>query len=151
MDWLSASAVAIHLIFSAAWIGAIVFFTLGILPLAREGTINAGVLRPVVSTLQMVVRVSAVFILASGGYLAGARYTVDRLLETGEGHLVITMIALWFVLAALSEYGCKKIANGLQGQKVREPAHHATNIFRVASLTGILLFVNGALLSVPIL
>jgi len=138
---------ALHLIFGGVWAGSVVFVTFGVLPTAGDGTANAEPLRVVVERLRWVSRASALVLLLSGGHLAGTLYTVERLTGQPRGHLVLTMVALWFGLAGLVEVGSSKLADGFDQKKVREPASEARPFFLAASAVGVALLVIGGVLS----
>jgi hypothetical protein len=140
-------ACALHNVFAGLWTGAVVFVTLAVLPAARDGVANAEPLAGMVSKLRNVSRLSALVLFLTGGHLAGTAYTVDSLTGTGRGHLVLTMLALWFALAALVEVGGGKLADGFDEKKVREPARAARPFFLAASVVALLLLVDAGLLS----
>lgn len=139
--------VAIHNLFAALWVGSVLFVTYAVLPQAREGEIGPDVLRAVFGKLTMVTRVSALLLLLTGGHLAAARYTSDSLLTTTRGWLVLAMLALWFVLAGLIEVTTSKFETELDKGRLRGPAHKYTKLFYLASLVGVLLVIDAALLS----
>jgi len=139
----------LHLVFGGVWTGSVVFVTFGILPTALDGIANAEPLRTVVERLRWVSRASALVLLASGGHMAGGtgRYTVESLTGTSRGHLVLTMVALWFILAALVEIGSSKLADGFDQRKVRQPARDARPFFLAGSVVATALLVVGGLLA----
>lgn len=149
MSLLDALMNGIHLGFAGLWVGSVIFLTGAILPLAREGAFDAAPLEAVTAKLQWISRLSVLLLFASGGHLAGARYTAGSLLGSPQGYLVLLMIGLWFVLALLVELGSKRLASGFAERKVRQPAIEARPYFLAASLVGVLLFVDAAFLSVP--
>lgn len=149
MSLVDAVMNGVHLGFAGLWVGSVVFVTVAILPLAREGAFDAAPLETVTGRLQWISRLSVLLLLVSGGHLAGTRYTADSLFGTAQGYLVLAMLALWFVLAALVEVGSKRLSRGFAERKVRAPAREARPYFLAASAVGVLLFVVAALLSVP--
>lgn len=149
MSLIDALMNAIHLGFAGLWVGSVIFLTVAILPLTREGAFDAAPLETVTSRLQWISRASALLLFASGGHLAGTRYTVGSLFGSAQGYLVLAMLALWFLLALLVELGSKRLATGFAERKVRQPAREAWPYFLAASLVGVLLFVDAAFLSVP--
>ncbi|MFT4890930.1 MAG: putative membrane protein [Halobacteriales archaeon] len=142
-------AVAVHLLAAAGWTGSVGFVTLAVLPLARDGGLNATPLEGVVDRLRFASRLSAVLLLLSGGYLAVEYYTADTLTGTSNGHLVLGMIVLWLVLAGLIEVGGGRMLEDLRQKKVRAPAKEYRRWFEAATIVAALLFVDTALLSVP--
>jgi hypothetical protein len=141
-------AIGIHLLVAAGWTGSVGFVTLAVLPLARNGGLNATPLESVIDRLRFTSRIGALLMLLSGGYLAGEYYTVERLTETTAGHLVLGMVLLWFVLTALVEIGAGRILEEVQQKKVRAPARAYRRWFEAATLVSVLLFVDAALFSV---
>jgi uncharacterized membrane protein len=148
MSLLNGGVYVVHLIFAAAWTGAVLFVAWTVLPLARDGNLNATPLGTVASKLTTLSRASAAILFLTGGHMAAAAagYTVESLTGTPRGHLVITMIVLWFALAGLVEVGTSKLTDGTGKDKVREPARNATRLFQAASVVAILLLVDAGLL-----
>lgn len=137
----------VHLLFAGVWTGSVVFVTLGILPTAVEGDVNAGPMETVTSRLKLLSRASTLLLLLSGGHLAATFYPGTALLETTRGNLVLLMTALWFVLAGLVEVGASKLSDGFAEKKVRAPARNARPFFWAASaVAGLLLIDAGVLL-----
>ena len=147
MSILDTAFVAVHHVFGALWVGSVLFVTYAILPQARDGDVGPDVLRTVFGKLTMVTRVSAFLLLVTGGHLAGNLYTVDSLLGTQRGWLVLTKIGLWFVLAGLVEAAAKKFTAELDEGRLRGPANEYATWFYAASIVGLLLYVNVALLT----
>lgn len=143
IDSVMASA---HLLFAGLWTGSVLFTAYAVLPTALTGEVNAGPMEAIVGKLTNVSRASALFLLLSGGHLAGTRYTAESLFGTSRGYLVLAMVALWFVLAALVEIGSSKLTDGLDQNKVRTPAHDAKPFFTAAAVVALLLLVDAGLL-----
>ncbi|MFQ3293675.1 MAG: putative membrane protein [Halobacteriales archaeon] len=141
-------AVGVHLLVAAGWTGSVGFVTLAVLPLARKGGLNATPLERMIDRLRFTSRLGAVLMLLSGGYLAGEEFTIERLTETGEGHLVIAMIVLWFLLTALVEIGAGRILEDVQQKKVRAPTKQYRRWFEAATVVAALLFVDAAMFGV---
>lgn len=150
MTLVETASVALHVLVGAIWVGTIVFAVGAVLPLARDGTLNAAPLESIGGTLRWYTRLSAVFILGTGLHLIHARHTVDSLTGTGNGHLVLTMFALWLVTVGLVEAGAGRLVDGAAEQKVREPAREGGKFLKAAAVTGALILVVGALIGAPI-
>ncbi len=146
MSLVDTASLAVHLLVGGVWVGAIVFVVAGVLPLARDGELNAAPLERIAGSLRRLSRVAAIFILATGGHLAGTRYTVERLTSTGDGHLVLTMMGLWFVVTGLVEVGTGKLLDGTGERKVREPAREAARTLQLAAVGGLTILVVAGLL-----
>ncbi len=140
-------AYATHLLFAGLWTGTVLFVTIGVLPPALKGNFDPDPLAFAVSRLTTVSRVSALALFLSGGHMAGTGYTVESLFGSTRGHLVLAMVALWFVLAALVEVGAGKMRRGLDERKIRTPAHDARPFFRTASVVALLLLLDAGLLA----
>jgi len=147
MTALDTAMYAVHLLFAGVWTGSVVFVTWGVLPTAMNGDANAAPLASIVGKLKVVSRTSALVLLLSGGHLAGAFYTVDSLTGGSRGHLVLSMVALWFILAALVEIGAGKLTDGFDNMRVREPAREARPFLLAASVAAALLLLNGGVLA----
>ncbi|GAB3023422.1 copper resistance protein CopD [Natronobiforma cellulositropha] len=142
----------VHLVFAALWAGSVCYVAFVVLPLARDGAFNTTKPLEVMSgKLTTLSRASAVVLFLSGGHLAGTTYTVGDgagpgLFTSTNGQLVLAMVALWLALAVLVEVGSKRLRTGLDGKKLREPAHEALPVFRAAGVVAIgLLVVAGTI------
>lgn len=147
MPLLNTVVAVTHLVFAGLWTGSVVFVAWAIRPLAAGGDLNAGPLGELGGSLRSLSRVSVLLLFLTGGHLAGTRHTVDSLLGSTTGWLVLAMLGLWLVLAALVEVGTGRLVSGADRQKVREPARSAKRPLRAAGLVAILLLVDGGLLT----
>ncbi|NHN47796.1 hypothetical protein G9464_09330 [Halostella sp. JP-L12] len=146
MSLIDAAMRTTHLLFAAVWVGSVLFVTVSVLPLARDGDINAGPVERIAGRLTTVSRASALLLFLTGGHLAANGYTGESLLSTTNGNLVLAMLALWAALAGLVEVGSSKLTDGLQRKKVRAPARDALPLFQAATVVGVLLLlVAGAI------
>jgi uncharacterized membrane protein len=146
MSLVDAGAYAVHLLFAGLWAGSVLFVWYAVLPLGRDGNLNAVPLGTVAGKLKQVSRASATVLLLSGGHMAAQRYTVGTLTGSASGYLVLAMVVLWFVLAGLVETGTGKVADGTDRQKVREPAREAQRFLGAASVVAVLLLLDAGLL-----
>jgi len=147
MEPVEVTAYAVHSLFAGLWTGSVLFVSLGVLPLARDGELNAAPLSSVAGTLRTVSRASAVVLLLTGGHMAAVRHTGESLFGTQGGYLVVAMVALWFGLMATVEVGTSRLTAGTERDKVREPARRARRLFQAASLLSVLLLIDAGLLS----
>jgi putative copper export protein len=147
MEPVEVTSYVLHSLFAGLWAGSVLFVVLAVLPMAREGELNASPLRSLAGTLTWVSRVSALVLLLTGSQMAAARYTGDSLAGTTGGRLVIGMVALWLVLAGTVEVGTSRLRDGTERDKVREPAREARRLFSLAGVTATLLLVVAGLLS----
>lgn len=149
MSLVDTVAVAVHLAFAAVWVGGVVFFTVAVLPLARSGSLNAGPVAAILDRTTTVSRISSVVMLLTGGHLAAAYSGLEfsGIGTSARWTFVLVMIALWFVLAALVEIGASRMQDGLEQKKVRAPARNHRAFFLAASVVGVLLFLDAAVLS----
>jgi len=148
MTSLLEGAYAVHLLFAGLWAGSVVFVTVGVLPSARNGSMEPEPLGAAAARLRTISRSGALLLFLTGGYMAGQVYTSGELTGSTNGYLVIAMIVLWLVLAALVEIGASRISDGVDEKKVRDPARSATRLYQAASVASILLLLIGGVLSV---
>lgn len=146
MSTLETAAFVVHQVFAALWVGSVAFVTLAYLPLARDGHVEQTALETVVDRLLTLTRASAFVLLATGAYLLygvtlGGEVALAPLLESGRGHLVATMLALWAVVVGTIEVGSSRALDGIAQNKLREPAHAALPFYRIA--TGAAVLVAG--------
>jgi hypothetical protein len=146
MSLVDAAVYVVHLGFAALWTGSVLFVAYAVLPLARAGSLNATPLESVAGKLTTVSRVSALLLFLTGGHMAAAGYTVESLLGSTPGHLVVAMLLLWFALAGLVEVGTSRLTDGTGRDKVRDPARNATRLFQAASAVAVLLLVDAGLI-----
>jgi hypothetical protein len=146
MSLVDAAVYVVHLGFAALWTGSVLFVAYAVLPLARDGSLNATPLGTIAGKLTTVSRVSALLLFLTGGHMAAAGYTVESLFGTTRGHLVVAMLLLWFALAALVEVGASRLTDGTGQDKVRDPARNATRLFQAASGVAVLLLVDAGLI-----
>lgn len=139
----------LHTAFGALWAGSVLFVVLAVLPLAMNAKIEPGAFASVVSKLQWITRISAVVLLATGGHLAGTRYTAERLTGTTPGYVVLAMLALWLLLAAVVEIGSARANRGLAEDKIREPARNARPFYLLGAVFAVGLLVTAGLLGEP--
>lgn len=147
MEPIEVGSWVVHTLFAGLWTGSVLFLTLAVLPLARDGRLNAAPLSSIAGRLKTVSRASALLLFATGSHMAAVRHTGESLVETQGGWLVLSMLVLWFFLAGVVEVGAKRLTDGTERDKVREPARNARPFFLVGSLLAVLLLVNAGLLS----
>ncbi|MFB6202394.1 MAG: CopD family protein [Halorhabdus sp.] len=147
MELIEALVTGVHLLFASLWTGSVLFVTLAILPIARDGTLDSAPLARLTDRFVWITRTSVFVTLLSGAHQAMA-LTVDGLFETTRGHLVIGMVVLWLALAALSEIAASRLADGTAERKVRTPAANARPFLLVASILAVLLLFDAGALAV---
>lgn len=142
----------VHQVFAALWVGGVVFVALAVLPLARDADVAPEPLEVVIDRLVTLSRLSAVILLLTGLYvlytaILGGTLALDPLLESGRGHLVLTMLLLWLGLMATIEIGSSRLRDGLAANKLREPAREALPWYRAAAAIAVLVSGVAGLLS----
>jgi len=149
MDPELAGLYALHVLFAGLWTGGVVFVTWAILPLARDGGLDAEPLETITGRVKRLSRVSAVLLALTGVRMAMVlEYTeTSVLLATTRGYLLVGMVALWLVLMGLVEAGASKLADGTGRRKVREPTRNARPFFLAATVVATLLLVDAGLLA----
>ena len=138
----------VHVVFAGLWTGSIILFALAVLPSGVNGDISPGVLSTVSSRLTTLSRVSAFLLFVTGGHLAGNYYTIEVLVGSTPGYLVLAMLGLWLVTTGLVEVGGSKMRDGLDRNKVRTPARDAKPLYQGAAVLAALLLVDAVLLAI---
>ena len=141
---------SVHVGFAILWTGSVLFVTLGVYPAALRGDFDGDVLAGIVNRLRWITRIGAIAFLVTGGHMAGTRYTVARLTGTGDGHLVLTMLVLWFVITGLVEVFASKLTDGLDAGKLREPAREAKPFLYAAAVLSVGLILTAGLIATPV-
>lgn len=139
----------VHTAFAALWAGSVLFVVAAVLPLAMNGDLSPAAFGSVVSKLQWVTRISALFSFVTGGHLAGTQYTVGTLTGTTSGYLVIAMLALWLGLAAVIEIGSARANRGIEKDKIRQPARDARPFYLLGAALAVGLLIVSGLLGTP--
>jgi uncharacterized membrane protein len=134
-----------HQLFAAIWVGATVYVTFAVLPTLRDGEGDTATVERLSSRFTALSVVSVIVLFLTGGHLAGTLYTFEGLLETTRGNLVLTMLALWFLLAVVLHIGTRKLDSGVEEGRLREPASAAFPWYVVGSVLGVALLFNGVL------
>mgnify|MGYP006303073111 CR=1 FL=1 len=147
MTAIDVASYVIHSIFAGLWTGSILFMTLGVVPLALNGNLDAGPLSTITGRFKILSRTSVLLLFLTGGHMAGTQYTTETLTGTTNGYLVVSMLTLWFVTAGVTEVGASRLADGSGRDKVREPAREARRFFQLGSVFAVLLLVVAGLLS----
>jgi len=152
MSTLDTVAIVVHQLFAGLWIGAVVFVGLAVVPLGRDAEIDPDALGTVVDRLVTLSRLAALLMLASGAHVLyyltlGAELDAEPLVSSGRGHLILTMIVLWLGVIATVEIGARRLRDGLDASKLRDPARAALPFFRVAALLGVVVLVVAGMLS----
>jgi hypothetical protein len=137
---------AIHLLFAGLWAGSAFFVARGLLPAARDGSLDVEPLRGLIGRFRTGSRVASLALFLTGGHLAGTRYTAESLLGSTRGYLVVAMVVLWLVMTGLIEVGSGRLVDGLDERKVREPARAATPFLTASAVAGVALLVIGGVL-----
>ncbi|WP_066414089.1 transporter [Halorubrum aethiopicum] len=149
MSILDAVMWSVHVGFAVLWTGSVLFVALAVVPPATRGDLGGDALAAVAGRLRWISRIAALAFLATGGHMAGTLYTVESLTGTGRGHLVLTMLALWFLITGLVEVASGKLLDGLETGKLREPARDAKPFFYAAAGLSVGLILTAGVLASP--
>jgi len=141
-DIVATSIRTVHLVFAATWVGSVIFVTVGVLPVARDGDLDAAPTERVVVRLTNVSRLCAVVLLLTGGHLALVGYGVPGLTGSTAGYLVIAMVVLWLALTAVIEVAAARITDRLREKEVRSPARDYLPWFYAASGIAVVLLLD---------
>lgn len=145
MALLDSTVQVLHVLFAGLWAGATLFVAGAVLPAARDGRLSADALAWMTDRFSYVSIASVAVLFMTGGHLAGTRYTFGSLTSTGRGHLVVTMVALWFVLAGVLHAGTSKLRKNLDRGSTE--AVEASSIwFQIGGVVAFALLVVAGLL-----
>ncbi|MDR5673253.1 putative membrane protein [Halalkaliarchaeum sp. AArc-CO] len=147
MSVLATAMVFLHNLFAMLWVGTVLFFSYAVLSSGRGGALGREPLEDLLGGLTTVTRVSALVLLLSGILMGLNLYTVDRLLGTTDGWLVIGKVVLWVALAGAVEAGAGKLESELDGGQVSDSVEATATLFYVASAIAVLSALFVALLA----
>lgn len=140
------TVLTIHTILAALWTGGTVVIAGTVIPAARRELLQSNGLTLIARRFWYLTVGSVLLLLFSGGHLAGTLYTVETLQATGRGHLVLTMVGLWLVLALLNFFGFRRLTGASSNQSVAAAAIRARPWFLGGSVVSIALLVVAGLL-----
>lgn len=146
MTLVDSTVRVLHVLFAGAWAGGTLFLALAILPAARAGHISGDGLSWVARRFTMLSIASIVVLFATGGHMAGTLYTVESLSGTGRGHLVLTMVALWLVLAGVLHVGTHRMTDRLDDAGPEAAVEAGSPWFGAGAVASVALLVVAGLL-----
>jgi hypothetical protein len=147
VDAVSTAVRTVHLVFAATWVGSVLFVTFGVLPLARDGEMDADPTRRILVRLTNVSRLCALVLLLTGGHMAATAYGLDGLTGTTAGYLVVAMVVLWLALAGLIEVAAARMTDELREKMVRSPTRDFLPWFYGASVIAVLLLLDAGVIA----
>ncbi|MFC7046660.1 CopD family protein [Halobacteriaceae archaeon GCM10025711] len=136
----------LHMLFAGVWVGGTLFMAGAVLPAARAGRLPGDSLEWILGRFSRVTMAAVVVMFVTGGHLAGQLYEVQGLLNRPSGHLVLTMTALWFVLAGLLHFGSRSLSDGLDDGTAEDAVEASRTWFLAAAGVGLVLLVLAGLL-----
>ncbi|MFP9190944.1 hypothetical protein ACLI4Q_04665 [Natrialbaceae archaeon A-CW1-1] len=136
----------IHTVFAAVWTGGTLLIVGTIIPAARRGLIDKKGLSLITRRFLYLTVASVILLLLTGGHLAGTLYTVESLQSTGRGHLVLSMVGLWFVLPIIIYLGSRHLVNIPSEMPTKTAIAAAYPWFVGASAVSIALLITAGLL-----
>ena len=135
-----------HMTFGGLWAGATLFMVGLVLPAARNGHIDAAALGWVTKRFSYLSIASVLAMLLTGGHLAGTLYTFGLLAGSRRGHLVLTMVALWFVLAGTLHVGTSRMVDRLDDGSAADAVAAGRTWYRASGVVALALLVVAGLL-----
>ncbi|AFK20179.1 hypothetical protein E6P09_14295 [Haloferax mediterranei ATCC 33500] len=138
-------AMTIHTLFAALWTGGTLVVSGAVVPAARRELLPTDGLTLIARRFWYLTVASVLFLLFSGGHLAGTLYTAETLQTTGRGHRILAMVGLWLVLAVTLFFGFRRLT-GSQSGGAATAATKARPWFLGASGVSIALLVLAGLL-----
>ncbi|WP_049972361.1 CopD family protein [Haladaptatus cibarius] len=116
----------LHTVFAGVWAGWALFMALLVIPAAQKGHLGTEGLRWLTKRFSRFSMLASFVLFATGGHLAGTRYTVELLGGSPRGHLVLTMVALWFVLTGISHGASSGLLKNLDDGAMRAASKYAS-------------------------
>lgn len=136
----------VHTIFAALWTGGTLLVAGAILPAARSELLGKKALTLIARRFSYLTIASVLLLLFSGGHLAGSLYTVETLQSSGRGHLILTMVGLWLILAVVLYISFRRLTGIPSETSAATAASEARPWFLGASAVSIALLVVAGLL-----
>lgn len=136
----------LHMLFAGLWAGGVLVMAGLVLPAARKGHLNEAGLRAIAKRFTHLTLASVAVMFVTGGHLAGTLYTFESLQGTGRGHLVLTMVALWFVLAGLLHFATRGLTSALDSGSVEDAVAASSTWFNASAVVALALLVIAGLL-----
>lgn len=136
----------VHTLFAGAWAGGTLLFVGAVLPAARQKALDGAALATVVRRFSYLSMAAVGLLFVTGGHLAGRLYTFGALQSTGRGHLVVSMVVLWAVLAGVSLLGTRRLLDALDTRGTAAAVEGVRGLFLVAAVVAAALLVVAGLL-----
>ena len=136
----------VHVLFAGTWTGGTLLMAAVVLPAARDGRLSASALEGILDRFTYLTLASAGLLFVTGGHLAGTGYTVEALLGTGRGHLVLGMLGLWLVLAGILHVGTRGMQDELDGGNVESAVASGLPWYQFGGVVSAALLVVAGLL-----
>ncbi|ADD04817.1 uncharacterized protein Nmag_1235 [Natrialba magadii ATCC 43099] len=136
----------IHTVFAAVWTGGTLVIAGAVIPAARNESLNENAISLIVRRFWYVTVASVLLLLFTGGHLAGTLYTAETLQTTDRGHLVLSMVGLWFLLPIVLYFGSRPLMHISAEKSTVSAATAAQPWFIGASAISIALLIVAALL-----
>jgi hypothetical protein len=154
----------LHVVAAGGWTGSVLYVVLAVLPVARRGNLTQDGFVTTVDGLLQLTRLTGVVLPVTGLYQIHRLYSLDRLLGTPTGWVVVSMAVLWTLTNGLVEMGVLRVRSAtgdvslatyfverftLDGQSRSVPtlAALARPYFLAAALGSVLLLVTAAVLA----
>lgn len=135
----------LHTVFAGIWAGGTLFMAFLVIPAAQKGHLGTDGLGWLTQRFSRFSMLSSLVLFITGGHLAGTGYTFELLGGSPRGHLVLTMVALWFVLTGLSHAASSRLTRHLDDGAMRAAAAYATWFYAAGVVAVGLLIVAGRL------
>ncbi|WP_266080842.1 CopD family protein [Haladaptatus caseinilyticus] len=136
----------IHTVFAGAWAGGTLLFVGAVLPAARANHFDARALSTIAKRFSYLSVAAVALLFITGGHLAGRLYTFGSLQSTGRGHLVVSMVVLWLVLAGVSHAATSQLTSALETGDTKTAVENSWGLYLVAAMAAAALLVIAGLL-----
>ncbi|MFC6733387.1 MULTISPECIES: hypothetical protein [unclassified Haladaptatus] len=146
MSLIDTTMAVFHMLFAGLWVGGTLFFVGIVLPAARAGQMSTDGLKWIAGRFTTITTASILLLLITGGHLAGTFYTFEGLATTGRGHLVVSMVVLWLILAGLLQVGLRRLRRELGSVTAKVAVEQNLPLFFTAGIVAFALLVVAGLL-----
>lgn len=146
MTVLDATIRVLHMLFAGLWAGGVLVMAALVLPAARDGHLTEVGLRTIADRFTYLTLGSVAVMFITGSHMAGTLYTFERLQGTGRGHLVLTMVVLWLVLAGLLHVATHGLTSNLDSGSVESAVAASSTWFNASAIVAFALLIVAGLL-----
>lgn len=133
----------IHLMTAGVWAGWTVFMAALVLPAARKGFLDGRAVNWLTHRFARFSQAAPLVMLATGGYMMSEAYVGTSFFDGGRGTLVVTMVALWFLLSVTTNLASKRLETRTESLGATEAAGSQRALFSLSAVIALSLLLVG--------